>query len=545
METAPHERKTGITLGRKIPTIWVDATTGQGVKSDGMRVTPKVGERRKNPNLTDMLDTAASYGAERIMYTGKPPEPAPGVRHWLLVQTPGWKADGHHLASPPVGRFVHRNTGQKVHIYFASSWFGDLALTPAQAREAWDVTESVIQTIVEKQHLLKTPSGTGLSMWWLSLPRDRKTNEIAAPPHVSPDIADDLRRTSGQHHIEHLVAGPNFSTHEDCIPLVDPEKTRKIDTFTYVDGRFMYAALGRELGVGPGVRLNRAHAFDLMTEEPYARAWYEVRFTVPQDWHHVGLLGVQHEAKADGWFYPNRPGARHVTWADASEINVALANGWGIEPLQAIAFKKARPLDTFMQRLNRARETVEANEELPRPLRRAVTGALRMILLQTIGALAPRETKKTMFAESALEIPPQYQSTVVRHGAHYAYQVPGDRNNPANYHPELPVQVWGRARARVLDAPTATDLHGGGALRVPADSLIGINGDAIYTTTIPTWSLPVERGGGDDGKTGRLRIKGVALGSFNTPATRQARDGLRARAEKAGPAGAWTPKEGA
>lgn len=47
---------------------------------------PVIGDRRKNPNLTDLLDTAASDGANRIMLTGKRPELLePGVRHRLYA----------------------------------------------------------------------------------------------------------------------------------------------------------------------------------------------------------------------------------------------------------------------------------------------------------------------------------------------------------------------------------------------------------------------------------------------------------------------------
>ncbi|MGO2933138.1 MAG: hypothetical protein ACTICP_11695 [Microbacterium sp.] len=520
---------------------------------DGTQVTPKIGSRRKSPNLTDLLDTAASYGARRIMLCGEKPEPAPGVRHWLLVQTPGWKPTGHKLKAPMVGRFEHAQTGQKVDVRTAGEWFPKvsdpdsdddtaLPLKPWQAREAWNLTESVIQEIAPKQFLLYTPSRTGMSVWWQSLPRD-KDKQLIIPPHIDRDIADDLHRTSGQHHVEHLVAGDYSSAHPDVVPLIDPAQHPRIDTFTYVDGRFMYAALGRELGVGPGVRLNRSAAYDLMANEPYARAWYEVRFTVPEGWRHIGIFGVQHENPADGWFYPNRPGARHVTWADAAEVAVALAHGWLVEPLQAIRWQKARPIDNFMSRLNKAREAVEGNAELPWMLRKAVSAALRQITIQTVGSFASRGTTKTILVESALDVPAEYQGRVTRHGKLFAYEAPGDRWESQNYHPELAIQVWGRGRARLLDAPTATGLHDGGALRVPGESLIGVNGDAIYTTTVPLWSLSEARGGGDDGKTGRLRIKGSARGNFQTPATREARDRLRDRAEKIGPKGAITEQE--
>ncbi|MGG1909837.1 hypothetical protein AB1285_23035 [Microbacterium sp. NRRL B-14842] len=93
----------------------------------------------------------------------------------------------------------------------------------------------------------------------------------------------------------------------------------------------------------------------------------------------------------------------------------------------------------------------------------------------------------------------------------------------------------GRARARVLHGPSSLGGYTSGALTVDPSTLIGIQGDAIYTTKLPAWSLPDRFiGGGDDGKTGRLRLQGYLNGSFITPETLRQRDALKARAERAG-----------
>ena len=57
--------------------LWADYTTGRGVLDNGQAVPPKIGPRRKNPNLTDMLDTAAAVGVDRIFFTGKTPVATP------------------------------------------------------------------------------------------------------------------------------------------------------------------------------------------------------------------------------------------------------------------------------------------------------------------------------------------------------------------------------------------------------------------------------------------------------------------------------------
>lgn len=517
---------------KDVPTIWVDHTTGQGVTQDGASVRPVIGDRRKNPNLTDLLDTAASYGANRIMLTGKRPEPEPGVRHWLYVQTPRWKSGTHWINNgPPTGRFEHETTGFKIEVRTAEEWFGDLALSPAQARSSWDTTAAILKAADERARMFNSPAATGTNLWALSLPKN------VNPVPVSSDIADEIHATSGQHHIEHLVAGPDFSAHEDCVPLVDPTRQKKINEFAYVDGRFMYAALGRELGIGPARRLNRAAAYQLMEEDPYARARFYVRFQVPATWNHVGILGVRHQRVEDGWYYPNRPGARGETWADAAEIQVARTAGWVVDPQEAIVFRKARPLDTFFERIMRARDRVNEHPDMHPMLRRAVMAALRAIVLHSVGAFASSGRDQTRVATSALEVPAQYQARMQRQGKLFVYHVPSERSSRTEsfYHPELAAQVWGRARARVLDGPSALGLHTAGALAVDPTTLLGIQGDAIYTSTLPTWSLPVANGGGDDGKTGRLRLQGyLGGGSFLTPERIQQRLSLRARAEKAG-----------
>lgn len=524
---------------KAIPTIWVDQTSGQGVTQDGTPVKPVIGDRRKSPNLTDLLDTAAGYGANRIMLTGKRPEPAPGIRHWLYVQTPRWKPGSHWINNgPPTGRFEHETTGFKIEVRTAEEWFGDTSLTPSQARQAWDATAAILRAADERARLFNSPAATGANLWALSLPRN------VNPVPVDPDIADEIHATSGQHHYDHLVAGADFTEYEDCVPLIDASETKKITEFSYVDGRFMYAGVGRELGIGPARRLNRGAAYELLEQNKYARARLHVRFTVPKDWNHVGLLGVKHPDLDKGWVYPNRPGATADTWADASEIHLAQSQGWQIIPHEAVLFTKARPLDTFTERMTRARKRVQEHPDLHPALRKAIMSALRAIVLHSIGAFASGGRDETRVATNAFDVPAEYQRGMIRQGKLFVYRVPSSRNSRTEsfYHPELAAQVWGRARARVLYGPSALGNGTSGALNVPPSTLIGIQGDALFTTSLPSWSLPVANGGGDDGKTGRLRLQGYLNGSYTTPETRRQRAALQSRAEKAGTAAAITPE---
>lgn len=540
----PAKAQTGIMWGSHEPAIWIDARTGHGVDDDGVPVSIKRGGGRVKPNILDLIEGALELGVRKVMLTGRVTVPkSVGARHWLFTKTPGWEPLGHRVDVPITARFKHEASGATFEVRTAEEWFGDIDLTPAQAREAWNLTEEVVQEIEPKQHLLRTPSRTGLSLWWASTPRSKTTGQLILPVQVSKDIDDDLRNVRGQHHIEHLVAGGESSKHPDCVPLMSAHLTPKIPQFTYIDGKFMYASLGRELGVGPGRRLNRPAAFELLNDHQgsYARAVYEVRFTVPEGWNHIGILGVKHENVADGWFYPNRPGAQHITWAESSEVHVARAHGWIVDPLQAIVFDSGRPMDTYLTRLNRKREDVEGRQGIPIMLRRIVVAALRSILIQSIGGLSSDGSMKTMTTDDPFTIPADVRRT--RYGETFVYLARGDRSTTVNYYPHLAVQIWGRGRSKLLEAPSALGNKTAGALHIPANTLIGVNGDAIYTSQVPQWALPERFGGGDDGKVGRLRIKGHLATPRTMPESVSRRDVLKRQSEKRGPRTAWPSEE--
>lgn len=526
----------------EIPTIWVDFVTGRGVSDSGQSVTPRIGERRKNPNLWDLLETAHALGAERIMLTGRVPQvdDSPDRRHWLIAKTPGWTTPGHWLRSPATGRFVNELSGRKVEVRTVAEWFGTNDLAPAVASQAWQLTAAVLGKRVPGAKMFRSPAATGQNAWALSLPRDLD------PQHVSPDLARIIHATAGQHRQEHLVASPLASKQASgvrcrcgaCLPLVNSEQTPKIDAFAYVDGRFMYGALLRELGTG-GTYLDRARAAELLESNPYARARYRVRFTVPESWAHVGLLGVQHEELGAGWHYPNKPGTTFETWADSAEVHLARTQGWLIEPLEAIQHAvEGKVADTFAERLKAARNDVQS-APAPREVSTAAAAALRLIVLATIGGWASRGNPRTVVAQNPRDVPPEHQATVRRQGDILIYTVDSSveetyRADGGSYRPEMAAQVWGRARARVLSCPTAHRGHNGGALAVEPGTLLGINGDAIYTSVLPRWSLPVDQGGGDDGNVGRMRLQGLLSGPIDTPATVGERNRLRGLAEAAG-----------
>lgn len=552
---------------KKIETFFMDWETGAGVTDTGTRFTCPTSGGRKRPSLRDRLDFIGSRlsqvaGQATLMLTGPTPKALPGSlnesRHWLLVKEKGkWVSEGHWLGTPPTGRFRHKETRAYIEVKTAAEWFGSTTLNPEQARQSFQVLDALLGQQFGKHlphgattALLKTPGATGTNLWAASLPSTLTIEPLTA------DVAEEIHATSGQHHLEHCVAGPSADQHPDVLPLIDPKVLTHLDGFSYVDGRFMYASLCNRLGVGPGIRLKRSEAADLLREDPYARARFRIKFTVPDDWHHVGIFGIQHQDVNAGWFYPNRPGATGETWADAAEIFVAQKFGWGIDPIEAVVFNKkmpsqrkrfhgsdhtarrheveAKPLDTWAKKLTEARDMITWDPELPDWLKKAVGAALRAILIQSIGSFASRGRSKTVETDNPATVPPEFTSTLQRMGQSWIYKVPQAMNERQRqfYHPELAAQVWGRGRAKVLW--NRTNDVACGALTLPGSSVIGINGDAVYSSVLPQWSLPGEEGGADDGKAGRLRLQGWVPGPVKTPIDRAARDRLRDRAAKNG-----------
>ncbi|NAZ78222.1 hypothetical protein GTQ99_22840, partial [Kineococcus sp. T13] len=416
---------------RPVPTVWLDFTTGVGVTDSGARVTPRLTGRRKRPALVDLLDTAHNLSAERIMLTGKLPAAEPGQPHWLIAETPSWTSPGHWLSTPPTGRFTHEVTGRALEVRTAAEWFPVAAdpaagFGPDQARQAWVLTTEAVKG-VEDMELLKSPAATGAQLWARSLPR------TVDPEPLPEDVAELLHRTSGQHRIEHLTTGPAACACGACRPLVDLERSPR-GGFAYVDGRFMYASLCRELGSGPVTRLTAQQGQELLESDPYARARYRVRFRVPEWWDHVGVLPVAHEEVSAGWHYPNVPGARGETWADGVEVKIAYDAGWDVQVLEGLRFTKGRLLDTWADRLKRARERLaadaaadggaDAGARVDPLVRSAAVAAVRAILIQGIGAFASRGRETTRVAWSAREVPAEAAATVVRHGEAFVYRLP-------------------------------------------------------------------------------------------------------------------------
>lgn len=537
---------------RHEPTVWLDFKTGQGVDDDGRPVEPIIIGRRKTPRLVDLLETARHHHARRLMLCGAdlPSNPS----DWLLPDertaargidwTPGWVDYGHYLEEPGQGRFRHVESKSRLAVCTVGEWFGTHGqqLPPEHARASWNTLEHVVATAIQREDwpLKRLPAQTGLNIWILKAP---DSYDLA---HLDPDIGQEIQATEPQHRFQHYVEGPASCDCGDCRPLI-PSGT-DLPGFAYADGRFMYhGAPPKELGGGPGQRLRAKEATELFEQtKGFAPARYRIRARVPQWWDHIGLLPVQREA-ARGWHWPNRPGAVIETWADSSEVRLINTCWEPPQILEGIAFTKSSPLRGFQTAIQKMLDYASTLEIDGRPISPKrldlVQAAIRQMYRITIGAMARRQRTLSGFATDPSKVPADAVGALREERGGWVYQVPARSlpNDADTWHPEIAAMVWAASRVRVLSTPTAEvtrGKHAGnkiyGALEVPPHELIGIQGDAIYTSTIQDWTLPVPIGGGDDGRTGRIRLKGYLPGPLPAPVDVMTRQRLSREAETNG-----------
>lgn len=520
-------------------TIWVDYRTGDGVTSTGRPVTGRISRGRKTSSLDDHLDTAATLQAQRVIIVN-PPTAQDTERHklhWLLQKTVNWKADphrGHWLEDPPTGRFIPTAGGPGIEIRTAREWFNTDNLTPQQALMAWDALWRTLHTVTSKKASRITPSLTparaGMQMW-VQLVRNMDQDRYQLED-LDPDIAALLHRNTTQHRIEHTA----LTTCDcgDCAPTY-AEKT--IPKFAQMDGRFMFAAHCAELSLGTLTMMTATQTTDMISQNPWEGFHAEVTVTVPQNWTHLGLLGTKH-TDGQGWHYPRRPGATFTTWATSRELILATKYGWDIQPHRGIHFgRKGRWLDTWVKTLTEARAA--ADTALPAHLDdtpvviAAVKNALRAIVLGTIGAFHRRGRTATLVCSpNEAPSPDNFASAaeVMADGRIRVQIKQQSINTGPSYQPAVTAQIWGRARAAVLESRYSGSAAG--ALHMDPATILGINGDAIHATAVPTWALATTNGGLDDGKPGRLRRKGAILtGPLPTPRNHTARYKLVHEAE--------------
>lgn len=464
----------------------------------------------------------------RVYLTGPlPGDPSSGatsaesVRAWALTSPPeGWRvADrGHYLhdASLPVLRFVD-DAGRKLTIMRAASWWQESDAPAYVCAAAWRGLGSLLDEVkvFRGAGLADTPATTGRALWLRTIP------ENTSYPVLGDELRELIHATSGQGRIQ-LLPDP-----QSPAPLAS---RRPADTvgFTYLDGRFMYAALTWGMPVGEPRRWTGQEfsAADWATQESAlrGRGRWRITATVPADWAHVGML----MAPADrGWQYPAEPGQTFTTWADGSEVYAAMQHGWtSITIHEGITWAEGKPLNTWRDALVAA--WAKANES-DAPAAALAAKAVRSILITAIGTFAHRthNTTGSCPADQPEQVPADaLPGSVRRVGDSLVWESAGVLSSwsAETAHPEWAATIWARARTRLLTAK-GVGTERVGALHLPPERVIAFSTDALYVAGgSPGWA--------DDGQPGRFRVKGTRAGAFTWPADRNALYALRDEAEQ-------------
>lgn len=473
---------------------------------------PAPGEgARELLKLDDELH-AGTPGERVVGFLGDRLRTLEDCRRWLqAAQLPeGWHPDGHYLRPPaPLFRF-HHDDGRRLTVMRGATWWGEGDHRVLEAVEAWHLLGELVAAHFDEGRLLTTPASTGRYLLMRSITFGRSW------PVLEDDTQELIRATSGQGRIQHFDRGDVSST-----------------TVVGYDARLAYAAVATELGAGVPVH-------DTTDEYAgYQRGRYRVRARVPRDWPNAcqcgapghGTIGLLPCAEHDGsWSWPAGPGEVFTTWVDSSELHVALAHGWGVTILERLLFPmppypaltrrsgqptKRGPLDAWAPKL----AALRAAHQEANPM---VANALRMIVLTGIGALHGRGHASTHVVDidQAGEVPADV--TDVERVDDWLVYVEGADDAArwaAMSHPEWSAAIWGRARARLLDAPGRSRTDRTGALHVPARSVLAFRTDAIWLWGHdPRWH--------DDGRLGRYRRAHV-LERVALPHTSRELDQLR------------------
>jgi hypothetical protein len=488
-------------------TAYLDAYTGHGVTDAGESF--KVGPTRKRKAGVTVAEMLAGLpeSVGRVYLTG--PRPGGGSpdqsRGWVLGALPdGWEPDpiGHYLGDPelPVGRY-RKGTGKsarRVELHRMTVWgIGDDA-SPELARFTMAELDtglrvgfgagSGVAKLDGYASWLSTPATTGRELARSSVPFEKAAHRSHSYPTLSPGLADLVRSTSTQGRSELFDVGP------------------ELPALHYLDSRFAYAALLAELPIGP------ATLTDGGTFDPYAPARYEVAVTVPDDWDHVGLLGVPND-DGDGWHYPSGPGETFTTWADGAELHLAQQHGWTFAVAQTLHYaSRGKPLDGWGRALLRSRDAIAthaAKGEVPAEVATLAQGAVRAILLHGIGAWHAQPRPVTRTGVDPGRAPAGAERHQLPNGQ-WTWTETTAVAMPELAHPEWSSTIWARCRARLLDSPAPGNTRAG-ALTLPRGQVVAFRTDALYLTTDPGWA--------DDGKPGRYRLKGSIERPIPAPAS--------------------------
>lgn len=479
--------------------VFIDWQTGHGAGPGGTFTM------RPAATLPDFLAELPDT-AQRVFVVGPRPEYTPdGFRSWMTDPGAGWAtaSEGHYLedADGFTLRFEGPE-GRRVSVVRAAVWFGEGDYSPVKALAAWGLLRVGIADHFDGGTLLATPASTGRDLFVRGL--GEKVFHLASPEHQAL-----IRSTTGQGRDE----------------LLPPAVPALSDGLAEYDGRFMYAACA--WGLGSGVEYDNlatgptteAAFISQFLDNPYRRGRYQIRWTVPARWDHVGLVGLWTD---DGWRYPSAPGDSGVSWVDGSELALLVRYRWSVSIKRRLLLYQPDgpgPLDRWAKKLIALRAELLAFDPGPfgDPYGLAAA-AVRSILLHAVGAFtgARHVVTRTAPLDQPGLVPRDAMNMRVE-GETIVWGEAGPARWPEVSHPEWSAAIWARCRARMLSGPGGT-----GALHVSGSAVVAFRTDALYLAERPDWH--------DDGKAGRLRLVAHLPGPVPWPASKRELLSMKARA---------------
>jgi hypothetical protein len=403
-------------------------------------------------------------------------------------------------------------------------WFG---------REVSEETAHRVFTVLDDQlkrrfgsTLQMTPGRTGVLAWRrLQEQRSGAVGGLWQP--LPPDLQTIIRETTGQGRFE-------------CCPVAS-----EIPAIYCLDMTLAYAAGAIALDSAREWRHEQrpADGWQDWTHDvsggkwgnlvfgwlAHAPAWYKVRFAIPDDWRHVGLLPVWQDGthvytgeRIRGWLWPDGP-TRYTegwaTWAGYQEVKLAIEQGWEVEILERVYAVKdggsyPKPLRLWAEKLVEMRGADWHGTGEHGLLFQA---AVRNVLLHAIGHCArnPRTVTRTAAEGEFIPDHERARATIrpTEEGWEYDDYAVSKGDEPYQ-HPEWAALIWSDCRARLLRQAVrqeGCDPATVGALAVPREQIVGMAQDALYLTHDPQWPAT--------GKPGGFRVKGYVAGPLPAPRT--------------------------